>query len=221
MLSYGIAKLDIGHTSSHRRRWVLSNRLATHRRWACCGRSWARRRPTRSLRVWARSSAACSSFASYDAGGCAGAGAGLTNVVMLNFCYDVPVKLNSTYYLAIAIVLALPDVRRILDVFVFAAPSPHRLHSTSLRLRGRRAPVASRKAANHRRLHRTDVSRHSRGQCHRSHRLVRRLVGGRLVHAQRHPIPAVRDDKTRWNRMKFESGQQSRATCVGTTWIDR
>lgn len=43
----------------------------------------------------------------------------MTNVVMLNFSYDVPVKLFSSHLLAMAIFLTLPDVRRLLDLLVF------------------------------------------------------------------------------------------------------
>jgi uncharacterized membrane protein YphA (DoxX/SURF4 family) len=48
------------------------------------------------------------------------------NVVALNFCYDVPVKQFSTHLLAMAMMLALPDVRRLLDFFLLnreAAPA--------------------------------------------------------------------------------------------------
>ncbi|MGH2900108.1 MAG: hypothetical protein ACRDMZ_15645, partial [Solirubrobacteraceae bacterium] len=38
----------------------------------------------------------------------------LTNVVLMNFCYDVPVKIWSSELLAMAIVIAAPDVRRML-----------------------------------------------------------------------------------------------------------
>jgi hypothetical protein len=38
----------------------------------------------------------------------------MTNVVMLNFCYDVPVKLYSSTLLAVAVVIALPDARRLI-----------------------------------------------------------------------------------------------------------
>ncbi|HEU4613041.1 MAG TPA: hypothetical protein VFS15_13215 [Kofleriaceae bacterium] len=38
----------------------------------------------------------------------------MTNVVMLNFCYDVPVKLYSMQLLAIAALIALPQLRRLL-----------------------------------------------------------------------------------------------------------
>lgn len=42
----------------------------------------------------------------------------LLNVVMLNFCYDVPVKLYSTNLLLMALFLLLPDVSRLVNVFV-------------------------------------------------------------------------------------------------------
>lgn len=38
----------------------------------------------------------------------------MTNVVLMNLCYDVPVKLFSTQLLVVAIAIALPDVRRLL-----------------------------------------------------------------------------------------------------------
>lgn len=38
----------------------------------------------------------------------------MTNVVLLNLCYDVPVKLFSMQLLVIAVILALPDARRLL-----------------------------------------------------------------------------------------------------------
>ena len=42
----------------------------------------------------------------------------MVNVVMINFCYDVPVKLFSSHLLAMALFLILPDLRRLIDVFV-------------------------------------------------------------------------------------------------------
>jgi len=50
----------------------------------------------------------------------------MANVVALNFCYDVPVKLYSTNLLLMAVFLAAPDLRRLLDVLVLnraAAPA--------------------------------------------------------------------------------------------------
>ncbi|HWZ43005.1 MAG TPA: hypothetical protein VNW97_05990 [Candidatus Saccharimonadales bacterium] len=45
--------------------------------------------------------------------------AGMGNVFMLNMSYDVPVKLYSFHLLAIAFLLALPDLRRLADFLVF------------------------------------------------------------------------------------------------------
>ncbi len=42
----------------------------------------------------------------------------MSQVVVLNFCYDVPVKLLSLHLLALAIFLAAPDARRLLSLFV-------------------------------------------------------------------------------------------------------
>lgn len=42
----------------------------------------------------------------------------LGNVVALNYCYDVPVKLFSTHLLVMALVLLAPDLRRIADLLV-------------------------------------------------------------------------------------------------------
>jgi len=43
----------------------------------------------------------------------------LVNVVMLNLCYDVPVKINSASYFGMCIYLLLPELRRLADVLVF------------------------------------------------------------------------------------------------------
>jgi len=48
----------------------------------------------------------------------------MSNVVMLNFSYDVPVKLYSLHLLAMAVFLTLPDVKRLLDLFVLNRPVP-------------------------------------------------------------------------------------------------
>jgi hypothetical protein len=55
--------------------------------------------------------------------------AAMANVVMLNFSYDVPVKLYSSHLLAMAIFLALPDLRRLANLFVLnraVEPAEHR-----------------------------------------------------------------------------------------------
>jgi hypothetical protein len=52
--------------------------------------------------------------------------AAMANVVALNFCYDVPVKLYSTVYLIEALVIAAPDFRRMARFFVLDRPVPAR-----------------------------------------------------------------------------------------------
>ena len=47
----------------------------------------------------------------------------LSNVVALNFSYDVPVKLYSSHLLAMAIFLLLPDVRRLVNFFILNRPA--------------------------------------------------------------------------------------------------
>jgi hypothetical protein len=50
----------------------------------------------------------------------------MLNVVMLNFCYDVPVKLYSLNLLSLALFLTLPEAQKLLQIFVLnrsTAPS--------------------------------------------------------------------------------------------------
>lgn len=46
----------------------------------------------------------------------------LTNVVMMNICYDIPVKLHSALYLVMAFAILAPSARRLVDVFLFHKP---------------------------------------------------------------------------------------------------
>jgi uncharacterized membrane protein YphA (DoxX/SURF4 family) len=43
----------------------------------------------------------------------------MSNVVMLNYCYDVPVKILSSHLLVMAVLLVLPQMRRLADFFLF------------------------------------------------------------------------------------------------------
>jgi uncharacterized membrane protein YphA (DoxX/SURF4 family) len=42
----------------------------------------------------------------------------MTNVVALNYCYDIPVKLHSTHYLLMSAFLLAPDFHRLVNVFL-------------------------------------------------------------------------------------------------------
>lgn len=64
----------------------------------------------------------------------------MSNVAMLNFSYDVPVKLFSIHLLALAAIVLLPDVGRLTNVLILNRPAP----AVELRpqLSGRWVPVA-------------------------------------------------------------------------------
>jgi hypothetical protein len=47
----------------------------------------------------------------------------LSNVVALNFSYDVPVKLFSSHLLGMALFLLIPDARRLVNVFFLNRPT--------------------------------------------------------------------------------------------------
>jgi hypothetical protein len=48
----------------------------------------------------------------------------MMNVLMMNFAFDVPVKLYSMHYLIFAAALAAPDLRRLASLFVFNRTAP-------------------------------------------------------------------------------------------------
>ena len=52
----------------------------------------------------------------------------LANVALLNYTFDVPVKLFSTNLLLMAVFLAAPDAKRLIDVLVRNRPAPARPH---------------------------------------------------------------------------------------------
>jgi uncharacterized membrane protein YphA (DoxX/SURF4 family) len=72
----------------------------------------------------------------------------MTNVVMLNLCYDVPVKLLSTHLLLMAVFLLLPELRRLANVLVLNRPAaPADLRPPALFLRLPRARLVVKIAA--------------------------------------------------------------------------
>jgi hypothetical protein len=62
----------------------------------------------------------------------------MTNVAMLNFAYDVPVKLLSTHVILMCVYLLIPDIRALFDFFIRnkpATPAPVQPHFASRRWR--------------------------------------------------------------------------------------
>jgi hypothetical protein len=68
----------------------------------------------------------------------------MTHVVVLNFSYDVPVKLYSTHLLFMALIIAAPDAARLANMFVLNRPVPPA--PLRPRFRNRWMDVASRAA---------------------------------------------------------------------------
>ncbi|MCU1278121.1 MAG: putative rane protein [bacterium] len=62
----------------------------------------------------------------------------MTNVVMLNFSYDVPIKLLSVHFLLLAAWLVLPDARQLVDVLVLHRPTEPALRLWTPATRGGR-----------------------------------------------------------------------------------
>jgi uncharacterized membrane protein YphA (DoxX/SURF4 family) len=62
----------------------------------------------------------------------------LANIVALNFCYDVPVKLYSSHLLLMALLLVLPDAGRMLAAAVGRAASARKRCEVAATPRGRR-----------------------------------------------------------------------------------
>ncbi|MFP2926814.1 DoxX family protein [Pyxidicoccus sp. 3LG] len=63
----------------------------------------------------------------------------MTNVVALNFFYDIPVKLYSSHLLLMAVFLLLPDARRLLDVLLLNRPTLPRVLQSPFTLSRREA----------------------------------------------------------------------------------
>jgi uncharacterized membrane protein YphA (DoxX/SURF4 family) len=75
-------------------------------------------------------------------GACAAAAA-MVNVVMLNFCYDVPVKLYSSHLLLMSLFLLLPDAAALGRFFVLRrAAEPREIRIPKFRRRGLRIAAA-------------------------------------------------------------------------------
>jgi hypothetical protein len=72
----------------------------------------------------------------------------LANVLVLNLCYDVPVKLGSAHYLALAVYLCAPDLRRLAGVLLWnRATAPANLSWPETTPWARRARIGAKIAA--------------------------------------------------------------------------
>lgn len=132
----------------------------------------------------------------------------LTNVAMMNLCYDVPVKINSTHYLAMCVFILLPDLERLGSVLVFqraTAALPWRRSFASRRARLAHHVVKALLVAG---LGGytvySSVSEVWRYQ-HVAHPWIDGSWAVKRFVRNGHEVPALLDDNTRWNRLRFDS----------------
>lgn len=133
----------------------------------------------------------------------------MANVLAMNLCYDVPVKLYAGYYLIMAAAIALPDARRLMDVLVLNRATPARdlsrpFASTSLNVLATVLTIAW--------IADTAYTNSKRGlERHRQ------SVGSRLAYANQGVyeiesferdgvvLPPLLTDESRWRRLVVES----------------
>lgn len=131
----------------------------------------------------------------------------LTNVVMLNFCYDVPVKINSAHYLAMAFVLLLPDLRRLADLLVWNRPTAPARYALELPRRWMRiarplckyALVGSTVALGAHEAHKATAMPDAVSAWYAGYWDVKTMTRNAV------DVPALTTDATRWKRLKLEA----------------
>jgi hypothetical protein len=129
----------------------------------------------------------------------------LTNIVLLNFCYDVCVKINSVHYLVMCVALLLPDLRRLADVLVFHRPTTPAPAAPPLARRWMRIAGLVAKYGVIVLVVGT-ITWHAREEAP-GHEKTTWFTGYWDVttfERNGHDVPAVITDATRWRRIKFE-----------------
>jgi hypothetical protein len=142
MLDYGLAKVipaqfpvpgpshilePFGEASPMRMLWAFMGASPAYVVFAGLGEV------TGGLLVWFRRTATLGALVSAGV---------LLNVVMLNYCYDVPVKLFASHLLLMALLVAAPDLRRLADLLVLHRPTTPRAFAWSPSTRGLRVARA-------------------------------------------------------------------------------
>lgn len=131
----------------------------------------------------------------------------MANVVMLNLCYDVPVKLYSSHLLGMAVFLVAPDVRRVVNVLVLNKAVPpaivrplftfEPLHRTALVTRSATvAVVAALGIWQQAQVAKSFGPGAPRSPLHGIWNVVSFEADGR-------PVPPLITDATRWRRLAF------------------
>jgi uncharacterized membrane protein YphA (DoxX/SURF4 family) len=128
----------------------------------------------------------------------------LTNVALLNLCYDVPLKLNAVHFVAMCVFLLLPELRPLADVLVFRRPTQPRADRLALTGRARIASRVAKYAAIAVVLITTmrqasEQSAPPPSAWYDGNWTVTSFVRDGV------PVPARLDDATRWERLRFQA----------------
>ncbi|HEX4462008.1 MAG TPA: hypothetical protein VIA18_28705 [Polyangia bacterium] len=132
----------------------------------------------------------------------------LTNVVMMNLCYDVPVKINSTHFLAMCVFIMLPDLERLGSVLVFhraTAAVPWRRSFASRRARIANYVVKALIVGGVGGYTFYSSAKEMTAYYHVTHPWIDGYWAVKRFVRNGHEVPALLDDNTRWNRLRFDS----------------
>ena len=144
----------------------------------------------------------------------------LTNVAMLNFCYDVPVKINSTHYVLVCVVLMLPDLRRLAAVLVLARPTtPPAPPPVEPRRWARIARLVLKYGVTALVVWRVHADVDDTRAFHRRYTWFQGWWEVETFQRDGVEVPPVLTDATRWRRVKFES--DARQSLVRWHHMDR
>jgi uncharacterized membrane protein YphA (DoxX/SURF4 family) len=131
----------------------------------------------------------------------------LTNVVMLNFCYDVPVKVHSAHFLAMSLFLLMPDLGRLANVIVLQRPTQPVTRDLVLPKRWMRVARLVVKYTVVSLVVITTVRTALQDRPAEQHTWYDGYWNVTKFARDGQEVPALVTDATRWKRIKFEAGE--------------
>jgi hypothetical protein len=130
------------------------------------------------------------------------------NIVAINFCYDVPVKLYSSTLFIMSVFLAAPDLRRLLNVFIFNKTAQPVIFKNFLNKKWQRIAVICYKALFIVYAFYSSISGSLKGQLeYGDKRPLPPLYGiynTNIFIRNRDTIPPLTTDATRWKQLIIE-----------------
>lgn len=134
----------------------------------------------------------------------------LTNVVMMNLCYDVPVKINSSHYLAMCVFLLLPELRLLTNALILHRPTQPALRPLVLPRRWMRTARRVVKYGLIAVLLVLDVREFGVDRWTRSTTWYEGYWNVLSFTRDGQDVPPLLTDATRWKRLRFQIAQTQR-----------